>query len=52
MRITPILSFTADKDGTKLEADFALFWQEVGFGERTEGFALAASPNAAGSTRF
>ena len=40
MRITPVLSFTAEKDGAKLEADFALFWQEAVFGERREGLAV------------
>jgi hypothetical protein len=40
MRITPVLSFTAEKEGTKLEADLALFWQEVVFGERKEGLAF------------
>ena len=40
MRITPALSFTAEKDGAKLEADFALFWQEAVFGERKEGLAF------------
>jgi hypothetical protein len=40
MRITPAFSFTGEKDGTKLEADFALFWQEAVFGERREGLAF------------
>lgn len=40
MRITPALSFTAEKDGSRLEADFALFWQEAVFGERREGLAF------------
>jgi hypothetical protein len=40
MRITPALSFTAEKGGAKLEADFALFWQEALFGERKEGLAF------------
>ena len=40
MRITPALSFTAEKDTGKLEADFALFWQEAVFGERKEGLAF------------
>jgi hypothetical protein len=40
MRITPVLSFTAEKDGAALEADFALFWQEAVFGQRREGIAF------------
>lgn len=40
MRITPALSFTAEKGKAKLEADFALFWQEASFGERKEGLAF------------
>jgi hypothetical protein len=40
MRMTPALSFTAEKNGAKLEADFALFWQEAVFGERKEGLAF------------
>ena len=40
MRISPAFSFTGEKDGTKLEADFALFWQEAIFGERREGLAF------------
>ena len=40
MRMTPVLSFIAEKGTTKLEADFALFWQEAIFGERKEGLAF------------
>lgn len=41
MRISPVLSFTAEgPKKEKLEADFALFWQESLYGERTEGVAF------------
>jgi hypothetical protein len=38
IRTTPVLSFSAENaDQKKLEADFALFWQESSYGENTEG---------------
>jgi len=38
MRVTPVMSFSADAPGKKeLEADFALFWQQTMFGEETSG---------------
>src|SRR5258708_35516324 len=41
MRITPVLSFTAERSPKEtLEADFALFWQDSIYGERKEGIAF------------
>jgi len=38
MRTTPVASFTAERPGSrKLEADFALFWQQSYFGELRSG---------------
>jgi hypothetical protein len=38
LRATPAMSFVAEAPGKKvLEADFALFWQQVIFGEETNG---------------
>lgn len=41
MRMTPAFSFSAEHEKKqKLEADFALFWQESIYGERKEGIAF------------
>jgi hypothetical protein len=40
MRISPALSFMATRGKERLEADFALFWQESLYGERREGIAF------------
>lgn len=37
MRVTAVPSFEADGHGGKLEADFALLWQESIYGERKDG---------------
>jgi len=41
MRTTPVLSFEGEAaNGRKLEADFAMLWQESIFGERRDGVAF------------
>lgn len=41
MRTTPVVSFTAQApDQQKLEADFAMFWQESLYGEKKDGIVF------------
>lgn len=46
MRTTPVLSFKAEASNKKnLEADFALFWQELIYGEKKDGIVFGECKN-------